>query len=218
MLPTDYPTISVSENGTFVFPFNITSDGTTLLPLASLVTFTLTIMDVATGLIVNSQNKANAKNANGVTILTAGTAQWVPAPSDNAIIATNPNAPDGVQEVHEAVFQWTWLDASNRTLQLQTKVFVAVEKYAAVETPIPPGAGASQVTINMGYPGIRIWISSDPLGQTKATGTLITDFRGFAAFLLVNGGQYYLWAEAEGFVPVLGQPFIAVADTSLLPP
>ena len=216
--PTTYPTIGATEQGTFTFPFNITSDGVTLLPLASIVTFTLTIMDVNTGLFVNNQNKTNSKNLNGVTIAAGGTASWAPAPLDNSIVGLNPNSPDGAQELHEAIFQWTWLEAvTNRPLQLQTKVFINVEKFAGLDSPVPPGAGASQVTINLGVPGIQVWISTDPLGKVRAAGTLITDFRGFAAFQLVNGGQYYLWTDGHGFQPLLGVPFIASADISLMP-
>jgi hypothetical protein len=213
--PNTYPTLSVPENGTFVYTFNITMDGINLLPLVSITTLTLTIIDTATGLIINAQNKANAKNTNGVAIASTGAATWTPAPLDNAIVELNPNALDGDVKTHEAIFQWTWLDGGGRTLQLQTKVFVNVEKFAATETPPPAGTGLSQVTINLGQPNIEVWITTDAIGNVRAAGTLITDFRGFATFQLINGAQYYLWTSGDGFLPTLGQPFIATADIAL---
>jgi hypothetical protein len=74
------------------------------------------------------------------------------------------------------------------------------------------GSGGSPVTLTGLPPSTEVWITSDSAGATVVAGTLVTDGTGDATFLLDAGATYYLWAQKDGYEPILGQPFVAVAD------
>lgn len=73
----------------------------------ALDTLTLTLYDLATGTKINGRDKQNVLNVNGVTVTTAGspavtTIKWPMAMADNAMIGS------GADELHIALFEWTW--------------------------------------------------------------------------------------------------------------
>lgn len=66
------------------------------------LTLTLYVKDSA-GSIINSRNKQNVLNANGVTVDTSGNLVYQMAPDDNVIINTGK-----LKEKHIALFEWEW--------------------------------------------------------------------------------------------------------------
>jgi hypothetical protein len=78
----------------------ITNDaGTAILP----DTLTLLLYDLKTGTIINSRNRQNVLNLNGVTISGAGGFEWRVSAADNVVVAS-PNQ----LERHRALFEWTF--------------------------------------------------------------------------------------------------------------
>lgn len=81
-----------------------------------------------------------------------------------------------------------------------------------------PGSGADLVTLTIkkdgiGLPDAQVWVSSDSTGNTVVAGTKLTNSEGKVSFLLDAGSTYYLWMQKDGVNPILGQSFVAIADT-----
>lgn len=90
------------ENATFTATLE-DSTGTPI-PLAQLVTLTLTLYDVDTESIVNSRDAQNVLNTNNVTVhSTSGLVTWEMQTADNVLTTTTK-----ATELHIALFQWTW--------------------------------------------------------------------------------------------------------------
>ena len=68
----------------------------------ALTTLTLTLYDKRTNSIVNSRNAQSVKNANGVSVDSAGTLTWTIAKEDTVVVGTSQ------VERHVAVFIGTW--------------------------------------------------------------------------------------------------------------
>lgn len=102
IIPREY---EILQNSTGTFSAGITgNDGATLIPLASLLTLTLTLYVVQTdGSIayVNSRNAQNVLNLNNVTVSAAGVLTWAIQTADTALIEALPF------ERHIALFEWT---------------------------------------------------------------------------------------------------------------
>jgi hypothetical protein len=81
-------------------------DGATAIPAASLSSLTLTLIDDATGAVINSRSGQNVLNVNGVTVDSSGNLAWAMSPADNPIVAAT--LPHGRAELHLATFAWTW--------------------------------------------------------------------------------------------------------------
>lgn len=71
---------------------------------ASLTTLTLTLYDLVSNTIINGRNAQNILNANNVTVDASGNLVWSVQPSDNPIYSSTPVE----NELHIALFQWTW--------------------------------------------------------------------------------------------------------------
>ena len=84
----------------------ITDESETAIPLADLTAITLTLYDYTTGTVINSRTDQDVKNANDVTITSAGVLTWNLKPADNVIVTTalHKNA----HEKHVALFEYTW--------------------------------------------------------------------------------------------------------------
>ncbi len=72
------------------------------IPGGSLTTLTLTHYVAGSGTVINSRNKQNVLNINGVTIDANGNLTWQMDPLDNQIVGTDPS------ERHIALFEWAW--------------------------------------------------------------------------------------------------------------
>ena len=84
--------------------------------------------------------------------------------------------------------------------------------FAVVATP-------SQMTITVddcrtGQPvaGMVVWATSDPAGETVASGPVFTAVDGTAKLQLILGGCYYLFGLKLGETPIVGRPFVAGPD------
>ena len=79
-----------------------------------------------------------------------------------------------------------------------------------------PGADTVTITIKVASVAVanaQVWISSDSGGSNVIAGTKLTNSQGEVVFLLDAGTTYYLWMQKDGVEPILGQSFVAVADT-----
>lgn len=76
----------------------------TAIPLANIVSCTLTLTNAADGSIVNSRNAQNVLNANNVTInSTTGALRWLIQPADLTLVDSSVPV-----EEHIATFKWTY--------------------------------------------------------------------------------------------------------------
>lgn len=218
-MPDEYVVITpVPEGSSFYYTGTLVQGNGQPIPNGSLVTLKLTINDESTGAIVNGRNATNVLNLNGVTVnLATGVLVWTPDPLDNPIVNKNPNLDDGKLERHVAILAWTWTDGA-RTLASQRKIFIDVEKYAGTGNPNEAGSGADTMTMHFddgsGQPnvGAEVWLTTDALGQVRASGTLTTNSEGNVIFKITDGNAYYLWLLKPGFAPIQGQFFTAVKD------
>lgn len=111
-MPTTLPqpialplTYEVLEETTPKYTATILDDAGNALPIASLTTITLTLYVIkADGTIayVNSRNAQNVKNANNVTIDSAGLLTWSLAVADTTLVEDLPF------ERHIALWEYTW--------------------------------------------------------------------------------------------------------------
>ncbi len=70
----------------------------------SLTALTLTLyVEGSPAIIINSRNKQNVLNANGVTVDASGNLAWLMDPLDNSIMDSTKSI-----EPHVALFEWTW--------------------------------------------------------------------------------------------------------------
>lgn len=79
----------VDETGAGIAAINITS-------------LTLTLVDDATGTIINSRSNQDVNNANGVTVDSSGNLVWTIGALDNAMVGNLE------YESHTATFKWGW--------------------------------------------------------------------------------------------------------------
>lgn len=93
----------LSERTTAKYTANLVDTTGAAIAGASLDSLTLSLINVQTGVVLNSRNAQNVLNANGVTIDVNGLITWTLAPADNAIID------DRLQvEEHRAIFTAKW--------------------------------------------------------------------------------------------------------------
>ena len=79
----------------------------------------------------------------------------------------------------------------------------------AVSSRLSQGAGALTRTLGLtvgGNPleGASVWVSTDVGGTNIVAGPLVTSSGGIVT-LLLDAGTYYVWAQKDGFNPILGQ-------------
>ncbi len=110
----------VNKSNTFPISGTFRTETGVAIPLATLTTVTLTLVDRNTGTVINSRDAQNVKNANGCTIDAAGNLTLTLTPSDNPVLGT---LNDGAEEVHIGTLQWTWsAGAKERTQEFEVRV------------------------------------------------------------------------------------------------
>lgn len=102
----------VTEGTTPEIGFTLVKEDGEAIALASLDTLTLHYYDLATGEIINSRDGQDVKNANNVTVSSAGVVAWTLQPEDTAIVGGT-GVVEGNYERHRAIFTWTW-DSGNK--------------------------------------------------------------------------------------------------------
>lgn len=195
----------MAEGGTGLYSGTLTKeDGETPIPGASLVSLTLTLMDLATGTIINGRDAQNVLNANGVTVDTVGSTgaiSWLIKPEDSPFLRKNPPPRDGDEEKHLAIFTWTWSSGLD-TLTGRKKVFIVVEKYVGAAGD---GTGSVQWAQTLlapdgvtAIPGAQVWVTSDIGGDTIVAGPVETLSDG-SFVLYLDPGSYYFWANHPSY-------------------
>tara|TARA_R110000824_G_scaffold14800_1_gene62673 strand:+ start:242 stop:634 length:393 start_codon:yes stop_codon:yes gene_type:complete len=101
----------VDEGTSAQYNATITDESETAIPLADLTAITLTLYDYKTGTIINSRTDQDVKNANDVSITSAGVLTWNLKPADNVIVTTA--LPTNAYERHIALFEYTWDSGTN---------------------------------------------------------------------------------------------------------
>lgn len=97
-----------------------------VIPAASLTTLTMTLRDVNTKAIINSRDKQDILNVNGVTVDSSGNLTWEATPADSPIIGVLKN---GQTEQHEAQIVWTWNSGAKQGAH---KILISVEQYDTI--------------------------------------------------------------------------------------
>lgn len=113
---------SCNITGTLVGP----SDAA--IALANLATFTLTLLNKATGAIINSRSAQDAKNANGHSVASDCAFTIELDANDNVIVV---DVAAGQSEWHIARLAWTWSDGNSTRTGREDCEF-RVEKLVAV--------------------------------------------------------------------------------------
>lgn len=77
------------------------------------------------------------------------------------------------------------------------------------------GAGALQRSIGITVDsspleGASVWVSTDANGTNVVAGTLVTNSMGEVTVLL-DAGTYYVWMQADGYHPLLGEAIVISA-------
>lgn len=107
MSPAAPRAFDINEKETGAYTATIVgNDGVTPIPLASLLTLTLTLYAIiqdGTASIINARNAQNVLNANNVTVhATSGLLTWSIQSADTALVESTLQF-----ERHIALFQWT---------------------------------------------------------------------------------------------------------------
>jgi hypothetical protein len=94
---------SVTERTSAEYTCTLQDEDSTAVPGSTLTALTLSLIDVATGTVLNSRTAQNVLNANNVTVSELGVLVWALQPADNAIIDSR-----RATERHQAIFRATW--------------------------------------------------------------------------------------------------------------
>ena len=100
---------SVLEKTTQLYTANFVDETGVGIPSASLNTLTMTLYDAITNAAINARSTQNILNANNVTVSSSGLLTWTMQPNDNAILNAGL-----AQELHFALFQWTWTSGTSK--------------------------------------------------------------------------------------------------------
>ena len=119
---------TVNEGTTFKYEATLKDEAGVVIPSADLTTLTLTLYNVATAAIINSQTDTDVLNANNGTVhATSGLFTMIFKPLDNPIVTTATLA--GEYEEHIALFEWTYnagADAGKHELTIYVKQLAKV--------------------------------------------------------------------------------------------
>lgn len=96
-------TVTVPAGASGRFTTQLLDESLQPVPAASLLTATLSLYDAKTGTVINTWDKKNALNANGVTIDASGNVAWTFTPSDMVIVTD-----ESIIEDHYALFLFGW--------------------------------------------------------------------------------------------------------------
>lgn len=89
---------------------------------------------------------------------------------------------------------------------------------AAISTADTIGPGADLVTLHITkgdttpIPDADVWITNTTTYDDVYAGVRRTDSQGDVQFMLQAGDSYYLWMSKQGYLPIEGSYFTAVAD------
>ena len=89
----------VNAGTTPKYTANLVDEDGVAIDAASLTTFTITVINLRTGAVINSRNRQNALNVNNVTISAGGLVTWSIQAAD---------LPSTQEEFFHVVFEWTW--------------------------------------------------------------------------------------------------------------
>lgn len=113
---------TVPERTTQRYTATIKDELGAAVPAASLLTLTLTLHDVQTGTLLGGRPaQQNVKNANNVTVDSAGNLVWLIQPADNAIVTDTL-----LHEQHIALFEFTYTDSGGNSARGQHEVQLTV--------------------------------------------------------------------------------------------
>lgn len=87
----------------------IISDGVSPIPAATLKTLTLTYFNGIGEAVINTRDDQDVLNVNQVTVDVNGNLVWKMEAADTIIVDTTLRR--GQDEIHVALFTWTWDDA-----------------------------------------------------------------------------------------------------------
>lgn len=103
------------EGTTGFYSFELTDAAGVPIDAVHTQSLTLTVIDVATGGIVNGRDRQNALNANNVTLVTVttptlvSTVTWAIQPADTVQLGRR-----RLVEPHLAIFEWQWDSGAQR--------------------------------------------------------------------------------------------------------
>ena len=104
------------------FTFTLTDASGVAVPAASVVTLTLSLIDINTDAYIGSWNNRNVKNVNGGTVIDGGGTITIQA-TDNAMVSTDLSV---ASELHMAVLRFTTANESGSA----TMIFQVVRVHA----------------------------------------------------------------------------------------
>jgi hypothetical protein len=94
----------VYENTTRIYTATLESEEGVPIGASQISAMTLTYYEMSTGEIVNGRNEQHVLNANNVTVhASSGLLTWTLQPDDTAMLLS-----DAMQEIHRALFEWSW--------------------------------------------------------------------------------------------------------------
>lgn len=118
----------LAERSTFKVPGRFMDETGAIIPVSALSSLTLTLYVKGNpAKIINSRNKQNVLNINGVTADEDGNFAWVMAPLDNAVMGNQE------VEVHVALFEWVY--SGSRENRIEIEISVANMEYVPTPTP-----------------------------------------------------------------------------------
>ncbi len=167
--------------------------GATVTPL----TFTLSLFDYGSGVIVNSRKDQDVLGANGGTV-TDGVYEIELNAADTQIVGT---LAAGKSQERVARVTYTWNDSGNTRTGVEEFIFPV----QSLTTALDGGSGASEITVTVTdasanpVGGAIVYLTSDLAGQTIVAGPVFTTAAGLTPTLSVDTGTVYRWASADGF-------------------
>jgi len=189
----DFVTLQENESCNLTGTLKDTSGATVTSP----ATFTLTLLDEASGAIVNSRKDQDVLNANGSTV-SSGVYTIELDTSDTAIIG---DLTEGTTQNRIARLKFTW-DDGDSTRTGREEFFFPVEK--AIEA-IGVGSGSNEVQLTVtdanadAVPDVAVHVTSDKAGTVTVAGPVMTDANGQTPTLNLDAGTFYRWAVKTGW-------------------
>lgn len=115
--------IDAKEMQSGIYGATLTDENGHTISSGTLSSFTITLYDKLSRVIINSRNAQNALNANQVTLDTNGIVTWVWLPLDMPVLNSNREI-----EEHVALFTAKWTDGAGRPRQANHEVLFRVER------------------------------------------------------------------------------------------
>lgn len=123
--------IAINEDSTATYTAVLKDASGTVIPLASITSLRMTLIELGTGETVNGRENQNILNTNNVTYhSTNGTLTWSIQVADTEIV--NPGTPIGDRELHLAT-----ITATTATVQMHREILLAVLNMRSVPQEPP---------------------------------------------------------------------------------